>query len=262
MVCHKCGRERIEGTKYCIKCGAPFDRSDSIKSDLTHLFFVLGTVVLMLVSGTIGYSVFSVKSQAAPTASEISNGIEDVYNETEDSDFTETAEAAEIEEETETTDVTETTDETEAAEDTELESMETEATGSIDDSETSDLDDLDVEDEVLRIRELYNTIQNDCGGYQISEHEWGTFYDGGRLKKAIVTAGYNGIESERWYFFEDDQLIFSFFFKPGDEQRFYFYNNRLFRWKDNDLTHDKAIDVPGWFELEDSIINEGSSLSG
>lgn len=77
-----------------------------------------------------------------------------------------------------------------------------------------------------------------------------------------MKSGYDGNEYERWFFYENDQLIFSFYFSGSNEQRFYFYKSRLFRWKDNDATHDKEYDNSGWYEWEDLILSESAKIMG
>ncbi len=75
-----------------------------------------------------------------------------------------------------------------------------------------------------------------------------------------MKSGYDGNEYERWFFYENDQLIFSIYFSGSNEQRFYFYKSRLFRWKDNDATRDKEYDNSGWYEWEDLILSESAKI--
>ena len=290
MFCAKCGNELVDGAKFCSKCGTRIFFADvenledgyttlseeSQSRSLENGFKEIGTgnkkktvipvvisllIVTALVIVSISYYFTNNDKKNSEPEKSVVNG--------EDAQIKSSLAASNVAEKNDTESIIDNTEQIEdnqfVENDDIISGAEQEAEDinnnlTIGDTEYAALETLDTESEVLRIREVYNTIQNDCQNYDITNHDWGTFYDGGQYKKVLVRSGYNSIEFERWYFFENDTLFFSFYFVGSDEQRFYFYDSKLFRWKDNDITYDKEYEISGWKDWEDSIISESDML--
>lgn len=92
----------------------------------------------------------------------------------------------------------------------------------------------DIEDEVLRIRKVYNEIvrNRDKGMYtKINIGEGITGYlENGHVRCVIVPKGINGVQFSRFYYYENDQLIFAYI-ESIDSHRLYFCNEKMFRWR-------------------------------
>lgn len=92
----------------------------------------------------------------------------------------------------------------------------------------------DVEDEVLRIRGIYNEIvqKRTNGQYMESAVKDGvTMYtENGEVQCIIAKKGVDGVPYARYYYFENGSLIFAYL-EAGDSHRLYFNNGRLFRWR-------------------------------
>jgi len=95
----------------------------------------------------------------------------------------------------------------------------------------------DVEGEVLRIRELWNTDRAaiDAGAYEISILANGVtaYSSGGVLRMIEVTSGTYGVNYMRIHQYENGQLIFSYY-ESSDQIRLYYKDNQLFRWRYTD----------------------------
>lgn len=259
MYCQKCGRERIEGTRYCIKCGTPFDIPENrgLKTGNNHIVPIVTAVIgLLLIVGWAYFLFFSGTGEKKETAGS-SMPAEYQQQTTVAADesqnivgVTEAAPASEEIAHDEPATVTET-----------VPADGENGVGYLDPLlptiDVNGLNDLDLENEILRIREVFNKIQKESSSYKVIEKNWGTIYDGGFYKKAVVRSGYQDVFYERWYYYEDDQLIFAFYYSGSDEQRFYFYRNLMFRWKDNDVTHDLDFEEPRWYYVEEEVFTEG-----
>ena len=273
MFCPKCGNEIVEGAKFCGKCGAPLDfpKTDNIdqealiettreyvssggKKTVNPILIAISVfAVASVILGLICFMIFHNRNaKKDPLALAEYEPVETTVEETTGAD----ADEAVAYEEDDGTDETGQTD---------IPGDEEDNSGPVYEhlpvEEYDVLQEVDVESEVLNIREIYKTIQDESGGYRITEYDWGTVYDGDQYKKAIIHSGYFEKEWERWFFFNNDQLVFAFYFSGNNEQRFYFCKNRLFRWKDNDEIHDKEYSFSGWYEWEDTILTETSYIS-
>lgn len=93
---------------------------------------------------------------------------------------------------------------------------------------------VSVEDEVVNIREKYNTIVSNISSGKYNkvtlDHNIAAHYDGGELKAVIIPLGANGINYRQFYYYDQGQLIFAYF-ENDDSHRFYFCENQLIRWR-------------------------------
>ena len=92
----------------------------------------------------------------------------------------------------------------------------------------------DIEDEVLRIRKIYNEIvQNrDSNRYtkEAINDSVARYMENGQTKCIIVRKGADGVQYARYYYFENNKLIFAYV-EASDAHRLYYYHERLFRWR-------------------------------
>lgn len=96
------------------------------------------------------------------------------------------------------------------------------------------LENSDIEDEVLRIRGIYNEIvqKRTNGQYTESDVTDGVtaYTENGEVRCIIAKKGVDGVPYARYYYFENGSLIFAYL-EAGDSHRLYFNNGRLFRWR-------------------------------
>ena len=120
-------------------------------------------------------------------------------------------------------------------------------------------DNFNVEDEVLRIRGLYNTTQSNLSTLTKNTSENGKikYYDSdSKLVRMDIVA--NSITSyTKYYYFENGELYFAFAFDGTKENRLYFKDNRLFRWIDESgKTHDKERSNSAFLEWEKIVLDD------
>lgn len=266
MFCPKCGKEVREGLKFCTVCGAAlvqaghqtaesgksFVRSENLVSRSGKVvaepkelgerkkYIALIAVLLVIIIAAGAASVLLLRKQRE-FRTEIATTEDDTnFDWDEEEDFESSDEGGDVFDE----------------------GMD----GENEESETGDslaFDGLDVEQEVLRIREIYNMMQSDYSNYDASQMDWGKKYSNGTYTKCIVNAGYDGVEQERWYFYENDELIFSFYYAGANENRFYFYNGRMFRWIDAEKNiHDLETDSAEFQSREDAVLRESGMIMG
>jgi len=100
--------------------------------------------------------------------------------------------------------------------------------------QTSALNGAQIEDEVLRIRALYNNIvsKQSNNQYKVSKPYSGvtTYTENGDTYCVIVAKGVDGNEYTRYYYYENNKLIFAYL-ESSDSHRLYFHNDSLFRWR-------------------------------
>lgn len=137
-------------------------------------------------------------------------------------------------------------------------SAETDAKEDLEEPEYID-DNFNVEDEVLRIRGLYNTTQSNLSSLTKDSSESGKvkYYDSdSKLVRMDIAA--NSITSyTKYYYFENGELYFAFIFDGTKENRLYFKDNRLFRWIDESgKTHDKERSNSTFLEWEKIVIDD------
>ena len=91
---------------------------------------------------------------------------------------------------------------------------------------------MDVEAEVSRIRAIYNdTVANmDRWSVVVEQEGINMYYNEWDLKCVIVPRGAWGVDYSRYYYYEDQELIFAYY-EAKDAHRFYFYEGELMRWR-------------------------------
>ncbi|MBQ9932837.1 MAG: hypothetical protein IJO69_03260 [Ruminiclostridium sp.] len=91
---------------------------------------------------------------------------------------------------------------------------------------------FDVESEVSRIRAIYNdTVANmDRWSVVVEQEGINMYYNEWDLKCVIVPRGAWGIDYSRYYYYENQELIFAYY-EAQDAHRFYFYEGELMRWR-------------------------------
>lgn len=92
----------------------------------------------------------------------------------------------------------------------------------------------EIEDEVLRIRAVYNDmvkkINNGTYVKTDIDRKVVEYSENGNVRCVVVGKGVNGISYTRYYYYENDQLMFAYL-ESTDSHRLYFYNGKLFRWR-------------------------------
>lgn len=120
-------------------------------------------------------------------------------------------------------------------------------------------DNFDVEEEVLKIRELYNATQSNLSNLTKKDSVSGKvkyYDDSSKLVRMDIPS--NSITSyTKYYYFENGELYFAFVFDGTKENRLYFKDNRLFRWIDEDgEIHDKERSNNTFIEWEKIVLND------
>lgn len=120
-------------------------------------------------------------------------------------------------------------------------------------------DNFDIEEEVLKIRELYNATQSNLSNLTKKDSVSGKvkyYDDSSKLVRMDIPS--NSITSyTKYYYFENGELYFAFVFDGTKENRLYFKDNRLFRWIDEDgEIHDKERSNNAFIEWEKIVLND------
>jgi len=69
------------------------------------------------------------------------------------------------------------------------------------------------------------------------------FFSNGQLRMIDEYFNDGSIEQTRMYMFENDDLIFAYIAGEGEQNRLYFNNSQLFRWRYTPDINDSASDV-------------------
>lgn len=106
---------------------------------------------------------------------------------------------------------------------------------SVDESDAGNVyDDLNTEDEVEQIRELYDNITASLSAdvYETIALDNGIVihYDGNDLKAVIVPKGLDNSAYTAYYYYDNNSPFFAYY-EGTDSHRFYFYNEKLIRWR-------------------------------
>ena len=120
-------------------------------------------------------------------------------------------------------------------------------------------DNFDIEKEVLKIRELYNSTQSNLSNLTKKDSVSGKvkyYDDSSKLVRMDIPS--NSITSyTKYYYFENGELYFAFVFDGTKENRLYFKDNRLFRWIDEfGGIHDKERSNNAFIEWEKIVLND------
>lgn len=98
----------------------------------------------------------------------------------------------------------------------------------------SRLSSSEIEDEVLRIREVYNKIVSEKSKDKYDETNLAdgvtTYSENGEIRCIVVKKGANYSDYTRNYYFENGKLIFAYI-EGSDSHRLYFKDDVLFRWR-------------------------------
>lgn len=125
---------------------------------------------------------------------------------------------------------------------------------------------VSLEDKIQKIRSIYYGIQDKKNSYQQSESEGFTYFvNNGSLKEIIVSPG-TYEESEctvtnqytAEFYYEENQLVFTFVYGQGEEHRYYMDNGKCIRYIDQDgqiYDYDSGMDV-------DSLTHETADFCG
>ncbi|MEE1086652.1 MAG: zinc ribbon domain-containing protein [Schaedlerella sp.] len=255
MYCENCGKRIADDSAFCEYCGNSLTNEvvSKDKGSKVMTWIIVFLIVLLLLAG-IGIFVYlrgvlKVEDADENERKRNRSSKEFVIDEQQD----EAKEEKDSEKETEK-DTMEKLEELDKEEITIEEFEETEA-GPYGDPYV-DFSGLNVENEVVRIRTIYNEIQANVESYNTQILQTSTCYTSpnGIYKKYIVPQNANGINYEQWYFSENGQLIFAFYYNGQIEERFYFYQDKIFRWIDSSkITRDKDINNPNWINWENTV---------
>lgn len=116
----------------------------------------------------------------------------------------------------------------------------------------------DVETKVLTIRKWYNDTQNNFKNLSAVKAGTGIteYYDNVACVRIDVLADEKN-NYNRQYYFKDNKLYFVFAFDGKKENRLYFYDERLFRWIDeNGIIHDNDFSNKDFILWKKNILNE------
>lgn len=98
----------------------------------------------------------------------------------------------------------------------------------------SRLSSSEIEDEVLRIREVYNKIVSEKSKDKYDETNLAdgvtTYSENGEIRCIVVKKGANYSDYTRNYYFENGKLIFAYI-EGSDSHRLYFKDDIMFRWR-------------------------------
>jgi len=127
---------------------------------------------------------------------------------------------------------------------------------------------VDVETEVSRIRAIYNDTVADMDRWSVVVEQEGInlYYNEWDLKCVIVPRGAWGMDYSRYYYYENQELIFAYY-EAQDAHRFYFYEGELMRWRyspnaqdaQNATNYDWA-NTAEFAQWEQIVRNEGNSF--
>lgn len=227
MICKKCGNEIEGGAKFCGKCGSRIvadnfsdKASKNLDSSRYIAFLIIGIFVIVI---TVIF-VFTMKwlrndeSRQGVTTTLESGNKPDVAQDSSDSGKLQNSDedmASEIRKETES-----------------------------EDEKNSRSNDVDVESEIQRIRNKYNSIQDnvEMGKYQSIDMGNGIIHylKDGSIKSIVAKDGKDYV---RYYYFEKNTLFFAYY-EGVDAHRFYFFDGSLIRWRytEDAMDIDNAID--------------------
>lgn len=96
------------------------------------------------------------------------------------------------------------------------------------------LSNADIENEVLRIRSVYNEIveKRTNNQYNVTDVANGikSYSENGDVRCIIIEKGIDNLNYSRYYYYEGGKLIFSYI-EASDSHRLYFKNDMMFRWR-------------------------------
>ena len=120
-----------------------------------------------------------------------------------------------------------------------------------------------VEDEVVSIRTLYNEITAAVSGGNYEELKTSdgvtVYKDENHVKEIAVPAGTDESSYRRFYYYNDDQLIFAYY-EGTSAHRFYFHDGQLIRWRysQNAVNHDLE-DSDEYHDWQKKVLKEAET---
>lgn len=234
--CPKCGTQLNADAMFCKECGTSLDNNENNvvnekaqkKKDKGLIWLIILLIVVLIgCSAVVGYIYYQNNAFKIETSQ-----LEDVVNETDDK----------VVEEIKKDDVSNE-----------------EADVEIKDVEENKLDEFDIEEEVLRIRSLYNDTQSNLSKLTKKTMDNGVvkYYDSNsNLVRADIPA--NSITPyTKYYYFNNGYIYFAFVFDGEKENRLYFRNDMLFRWIDEaGKTHDHEVNNGTFKFWENEVITD------
>lgn len=122
--------------------------------------------------------------------------------------------------------------------------------------------DFDVEAKVLEIRALYNLTESGTNIVSVTNAASGAkaYSTSSDIIKISVPAD-NEINYDRHYYFDGGKLYFAFLCNGTRENRFYFYNDILFRWIDESkVIHDKEFENQIFTDWEETVLEDSKRV--
>lgn len=232
MRCLSCGSEISDTASFCNQCGAAVEKREEpvkveIQEDVSEKekknkkgskrsFYIIIIVIIITVGALFGMKILNGKED---NSMDVSVEVQDQLEEKEPLQNQDTGVWDVIDE---------TTDEIESQEN-EVEEIEEEQY-----NPESSIIDIDVESEVVLIREKYNEIVSNMNEGIYSEYSLRdgvvAYYDDSKLHAVTISKGINGSSYSKFYYYADNELIFAYH-EGSDAHRFYFYNEKLMRWR-------------------------------
>ncbi len=234
MKCENCGATLADEAKFCGECGTPVSETteEVLEENIEEgtkkgkgLLLFLGGVILAIALGLLGGNLlfeYLNDDEDGEIVSEEEGeqgAAEDKKENTGDSADKKADDKADVKEE---------------ERDLEKEQEKKEEQENQDEEKTPAIQKVPAEEEVLRIREKYNDITANMsqGAYTETNLSQGVtgYYNGSELKSIVISKGVDGSAYSRFFYFDDDQLMFAYY-EGSDAHRFYFYQGALMRWR-------------------------------
>jgi len=220
MKCQYCGEDNEESAVYCEYCGSKLEKKKS-----KVLIVMLVSLVIVIISGTLAYVIFSTK---------IANNEKQVVEKSS----SQSREKKEVNNDYQYENDTSLNQDIDVLNDETL--------------------DINVQEEVAIIRKQYNKTEKNIDSYLLKEQSGiKKYYDDFNLIKLVIKSGTNNWKYERQYYFNSGKLYFAFIYIGKEEYRYYFKDNCIIRYIDNnDNVYDYGnIPESTW---DSQILNEAN----
>lgn len=219
--CPNCGKEMYEHKTFCTNCGNALNAADKKREieiaseeelEKKPKGKKIKTILCLLCILMVGSATFAVVHFVQPKTNKTVANVDDFK---------------EIDSEKNNVVKEEETEEDNTA-------SESEAHEEIEDTEKENNTDADVETEVARIREIYNTIVSDIENNNYKEKTiddgFVTYSDNEKLKAIVISKDYSQIGYACFYYFDDEKLVFAYY-EGENAHRFYFNDEQMIRWR-------------------------------
>lgn len=291
MFCIHCGTPMNDSEKYCVICGRknnspqdafsqepeyippqagqaiPFSNTVRPKGKLHRIFLIAAVLVFLAVIGTLTFFFLKMQGDEQKNSREIqfTRHSTDSDEKEEETELTASSET-----DAEQTYVEQTTAEQTTAEQTYAEQTTAPAETSLPVSARIQVvPDSEVENEVLHVREIWNTYRTniEAGSYSVSTTSEGivTYSDGSNVVMIEVPQSIEGSLYAKIYTYENGKLIFAFFYNDSEENRLYIKSGQLFRWaytlgSNDPIVYDNTFDNEVFIEFEGTATAQGDRL--